>query len=83
MKTQDEINELKDLWFSNPTWDIWMSPGFGAHAEELYMFQIEQESQGFGAEDLSVVDVYSSLMDRLSRSSRNEILGRRLKAGTL
>lgn len=83
MKTQSEIAELKDLWFANPTWDIWMSPGFESHAEELYLFQLEQEAQGFGAEDLSVVDTYSALMYRISRSSKNEILGRRLKAGTL
>lgn len=76
--TEAEINFLKERWLADPVWDIWLEPGFESVGDELYVFQKEQEAEGYGALDFSVVDPCGSLMARLKRSSREEVLARKL-----
>lgn len=39
MKTQEEIQELKDQWVMDPCWDIEQTEGFGDHFEELKAYR--------------------------------------------
>lgn len=45
MATENELNELKRNWKSDPCWDIWDTEGFEENEEELRLFQglIEKE----------------------------------------
>ena len=45
MATRAEIDELKECWCYEPTWDIEDSEGFAEHAEELKAFRLEMEAQ--------------------------------------
>lgn len=45
MKTQNEIEELKRNWKSDPCWDIEETEGFEEHKEELKQFRLDQEKE--------------------------------------
>ena len=43
MKTQKEIDDLKQCWIKDPCWDIETTPGFEEHNEELFVFRKSME----------------------------------------
>jgi hypothetical protein len=43
-KSQQEIDELKAAWVSDPCWDIEDTPGFEAQYDELRAYRAEQEA---------------------------------------
>lgn len=44
MKTQEEIQTLKDSWKKDPCWDIEDTEGFEEHHQELMAWRIQYES---------------------------------------
>lgn len=44
-KTRDEIENLKQNWFSDPIWDLENTEGFEAHKEELLTFSMSCEKE--------------------------------------
>lgn len=51
IRSKQEINDLKSEWESNPNWDLWASPGFEAHEQELREHQIKKEIEWSKAKD--------------------------------
>lgn len=45
MKTQEEIEGLKNAWLNDPCWDIELSEGFEEHKEELLKFRMKTEQR--------------------------------------
>lgn len=45
MKTQEEIQQLKDGWLKDPCWDIEKTIGFEEHETELLEFRNKMEAQ--------------------------------------
>lgn len=45
MATEKAIQELKECWESDPTWDIEDSEGFEEHWDELLKYRLEKEDQ--------------------------------------
>lgn len=43
MKTDEEVEQLKASWVSDPCWDIETTEGFEDHREELAQYCMEQE----------------------------------------
>jgi len=45
MRTQEEIEELKEYWVADPCYDIEEADGFEEHREELRAFRLEMEAK--------------------------------------
>lgn len=45
MKTQEEIQKLKDNWTSDPCWEIEKTEGFEDHEEELLAYRHQMEER--------------------------------------
>ena len=45
MKTQEEIQELKQDWFNDPCWDIEDTEGFEDHREQLKEYRLQCENK--------------------------------------
>lgn len=45
MKTQDEIQALKDNWVQDPCWDIETTDGFEEHHDELLAWRMDLEEK--------------------------------------
>ena len=45
MKTQEQIQELKQNWFNDPCWDIEETEGFEEYREELKAYRLQCENK--------------------------------------
>lgn len=45
VKTRKEVEELKEMWLSDPVWDLAETEGFEEYKEELKKFQEEKEAE--------------------------------------
>lgn len=44
-RTRDEIQQLKESWRRDPSWDLEDTEGFEAHREELLAYRLEFEAK--------------------------------------
>lgn len=90
MKSQEEIQALKDSWLKNPIWNIEKSEGFEEYEDELLAFRKEteerwdekreerrkQRARDFGAQTGIWDDGFSEFLDTFKEISRSLDLDR-------
>jgi hypothetical protein len=45
IRTEEEIQALKDSWARDPNWDIEDTEGFEEHRDELFQFRMKREAE--------------------------------------
>ncbi|MFB5268193.1 hypothetical protein ACE41H_15605 [Paenibacillus enshidis] len=58
MKTQEEVENLKENWLNDPCWDISLTEDFEEFAEQLRQREINEAKVDATAEDLGVKGLY-------------------------
>ncbi|RDH41715.1 hypothetical protein [Zooshikella ganghwensis] len=66
MKTQNELNQLKECWKNNPYWYICNTAGFEEHRDELQAFLLETLNYWLESKDPKAVFAVKYLSQYIS-----------------